>query len=86
MSHLMLFLGPWPPGGGGWQSTEHATCRQGDSLGWLHRSGVATVLQSTPATVLFFMQVPLSNPFPSPEPNIGRSVTKGSDPEALSKS
>ena len=29
------------PGGGG-KSTEHATYRQGDSLGWLHRSGVAT--------------------------------------------
>lgn len=38
-------------------------------------------LQCTPATVLFFMQVRLPNP-PSPQPKIGCSIMKGSDPEA----
>lgn len=63
VSHPVRF---WAWRGG--KPTEYATCRQGDSLGWLHRSGVATALQCTPATVLFFMQVRLPKPPLHPSP------------------
>lgn len=63
--------------------TEYATYRQGDSLGWLHRSGVATGLPAMHSSngPLFHAGSSTKTPL-APIPKIGCNITNGSDPES----